>query len=103
MSDAEGRFAVETEPGEGKLRIMAEGFAPDERTLSVVEPGLDDLRVEMSRGLEIAGRVVDAAGRPAGELQVLARERGRRQRQGFGRVLPDGTFRCAASPRAPTR
>ena len=93
MSDSQGRFAIETEPGEGKLRIMAEGFAPDERTLSVGEVGLDELRVEMTRGLEIAGRVVDSAGRPAGELQVLARSETDSSASGFGRVLPDGTFR----------
>jgi hypothetical protein len=93
VSDAEGRFAVETEPGSGKLRIMAQGFAPDERELSVSEAGVDELRVEMTRGLEIAGRVVDPAGRPIGDLQVLARNEGDASSMGSGRALPDGSFR----------
>ncbi len=92
-SDAEGRFALETEPGSGKLRIMAQGFAPDEREISVTEAGIDELRVEMTRGLEIAGRVVDPAGRPAGDLQVLARNEGDASSMGSGRALPDGSFR----------
>jgi len=93
VSDTEGRFAFEAEPGDGKLRITAEGFAPEERELSVGEAGLDELRVELTRGLEIAGRVVDPAGRPIGDLLVLARSEGDSSASGFGRVLPDGTFR----------
>ena len=93
MSDAEGRFAIEAEPGDGKLRIRAEGFAPEERALSVGETGLDELRVELTRGLEIAGRVVDPTGRPVGDLQVLARSEADNSTSGFGRALPDGTFR----------
>jgi len=93
VSDSEGRFAIETEPGDGELRIMAEGFAPEERALSVSEAGLDELRVEMTRGLEIAGRVVNPAGRPVGDLQVVARNEADNNASGFGRALPDGSFR----------
>jgi hypothetical protein len=93
VSDSEGRFALETEPGDGKLHVRAEGFAPEERALSVPEAGVDELRVELVRGLEIAGRVVDQAGRPIGDLSVLAQGEAADGASGFARVLPDGSFR----------
>ena len=92
MSDTEGRFAIETEPGEGKLRSLAEGYVPDERTLSVGEAGVDDVRVELARGLEISGRVTDPAGRPAGDLEILAQSESD-SASTYGRVLPNGSFR----------
>jgi protocatechuate 3,4-dioxygenase beta subunit len=92
ISDGEGRFSFDVEPGEGKLRVRAEGFAFGERDLTVGEGGLEDLRLELSQGLEIHGRVLDAAGRPAADLQVAAQaESG--PASAFGQVLPDGTFR----------
>jgi hypothetical protein len=93
VSDAEGRFALETEPGDGTLRIRAEGFAPEESAISVGEAGVDELRVELARGFEIAGRVLDPAGGPIGDLQVAARSESDNNASGFGRILPDGSFR----------
>jgi hypothetical protein len=46
----------------------------------------------MSRGLEIAGRVLDPSGRPLGDLEVWARGDGS-STPSFARALPDGAFR----------
>ena len=91
MSDASGRFSFDVEPGEGRLRVGAEGFAQSEKEVAVGEGGLDNVRVELSRGLEITGRVVDPANRALGDLDLTAtNEKGT---SGWARVLPDGTFR----------
>jgi hypothetical protein len=90
-TDAEGRFRFDAEPGDGQLRADAEDFAESERPLSVGEGGVENLRIELSRGLEIAGKVVDTAGRPLGEIELAARNEG--GATGFTRVLPDGSFR----------
>jgi hypothetical protein len=89
-TDAEGRFSFDLEPGEGKLRVNAQGFAPSEQDLTVAESGTDGVRIALSRGREIKGRVVDASGRPLGEVGVNAY--GEKGMSGFGRALPDGTF-----------
>ena len=41
--------------------------------VTVGPAGVQDLRVEMDRGLAIVGRLLDAAGRPAGGYQVNAK------------------------------
>lgn len=90
-TDAEGRFRFDVEPGEGRLRTNAEDFAASDKPLTVGEGGVENLRIELSRGLEITGKVVDTAGRPLGETELTARNEG--GAAGFARVLPDGSFR----------
>ncbi len=69
-SGADGRFTIAAEPGEYKLEANAQGHAPTSMPVSVGPAGVSDLRVEMDRGLAIVGRLLDAAGRPAGGYQV---------------------------------
>jgi protocatechuate 3,4-dioxygenase beta subunit len=68
----DGRFALAAEPGERQLGATAPGRKYALLTLNVPVDGLSDVRVEMERGLEIRGRVVDAAGRSAPNLEVTA-------------------------------
>ena len=91
MADAEGRFSFDIEPGEGQLRVNAQGYVPFEQNLSVPEGGTDGLRLAISRGREITGRVQDASGRLVGEVDVTAT--GEKGWSGYARALPDGSFR----------
>jgi len=68
----DGRFALAAEPGERQLGATAPGRKFTILTLNVPPEGLADVRVEMERGLEVRGRVVDGAGRPAPNLEVTA-------------------------------
>ncbi len=60
----DGRFSIAVEPGEWQLAASAPGRKLTVLPLNVGPDGLSDVRVEMERGLELRGRVVDAAGRP---------------------------------------
>ena len=88
----DGRFALAVEPGEQELEVTAPGRKLAALTLDVPAEGLSDVRVEMERGLEIRGRVVDEAGRPAPGLEVVASD----ARQVYAVTvwtLGDGSFR----------
>ena len=67
---ADGRFTIAVEPGEYKLEAGAQGRAPTSIPVTVGPAGVQDLRVELDRGLSIVGRLVDLAGRPAAGYQV---------------------------------
>jgi protocatechuate 3,4-dioxygenase beta subunit len=67
---ADGRFTIAVEPGEYNLEAGAQGRAPTSIPVTVGPAGVQDLRVELDRGLSIVGRLVDLAGRPAAEYQV---------------------------------
>jgi hypothetical protein len=70
-SGPDGRFSIAAEPGEYGLTARARDRKPTSQALSVGPSGVADLRVELERGLEIRGRLVDSAGRPASGLLVL--------------------------------
>jgi protocatechuate 3,4-dioxygenase beta subunit len=67
----DGRFSVSAEPGEYRLQARARDRQPALLPLSVGPSGLSDLRVEMDRGLQISGRLVDSAGRAAPGFLIL--------------------------------
>jgi Carboxypeptidase regulatory-like domain len=97
-----GRFSVSTEAGEYQLQASAPDRPPVSLSLSVGPAGVTDLRVEMEHGLAITGRLVDAVGRPASGLEVMAvaAEGGS---VGFEESAPDGGFRItglASTPHA---
>jgi protocatechuate 3,4-dioxygenase beta subunit len=87
----DGRFTIAVEPGDYELFAQEEKHKRASVPVSVGAGGLSDVRVELERGLALAGRVVDEAGRPQGdvELAVTSSERSYAE----GRSLPDGTFR----------
>ena len=87
----EGRFAIAVEPGDYELAAQAEQHKRASIPVSVGAGGLFDVRVELERGLGLAGRVVDEAGRPQGEVELAATSSERSYAE--GRSLADGTFR----------
>ena len=94
MVGADGRFRLEVEPGEHNLSARAEGYGNQSQTVSVADSGVADVRVTLSRGLSIRGRVTDVGGRPLGGLRVAA-VAGDAEKPRFGGItqsLPDGTF-----------
>ncbi len=88
----DGRFSVSVEPGDCRLEAQAHGRKQTVLPLSVGPDGLSDVRVEMERGVELRGRVVDTAGRPAPGLQVVAADAAG-EVGGYADTLADGSFR----------
>lgn len=69
-TDGSGEFALDdVPPGPLRLRVVAEGWKPKELEDLEVGPGesIRDLEIVLERGAAVAGRVLDAQGRPAGE------------------------------------
>jgi len=99
---ADGRFSLGIEPGDYRLRVRADDRQPVEMPLGVSAAGVSDLRVEMERGLAIAGRVLDAGGRPLPGLPVVAMDGA----SSFGErsmAVGDGSFRIAGLRDTPYR
>jgi protocatechuate 3,4-dioxygenase beta subunit len=91
----DGRFTLAVEPGEWRLEADAPGRKRTVLPLSVGPAGLSDVRVEMERGVELRGRVVDIAGRPAPNLEVVAAD-AMGDFAGSVYTLADGSFRMGS-------
>jgi hypothetical protein len=90
---ADGRFQLEVEPGEYQLTAGTQGYGSETTDITVGAGGIPDLRLSLSRGGSIKGRVVDAAGRGLGGLRVSASSGEGADRQvGGAQTLPDGSF-----------
>jgi Carboxypeptidase regulatory-like domain len=90
----DGRFSLELEPGEYRLSADHEGYAAEATELTVSAGGASDVRIALSPGLAIRGRVVDGAGRGVGGLFVSAHAAD--DPPAGGRIavsLADGSFR----------
>jgi protocatechuate 3,4-dioxygenase beta subunit len=99
----DGRFVLELEPGDYRVQAFAEGYAPDTAEVSVAAGGpTQELRLAVSRGGSISGRVVDAAGRAVGGVRVSALmaegDGGSGGGGGGGESLPDGSFDIRGLP-----
>jgi len=95
-SGPDGRFQLETEPGDYRIvgRVREGGYGKGELEVRVGEAGVADLRIALPKGLEITGRLTDTAGRAVGGVSVYASNaRPDRPSYGFGGALADGTFR----------
>jgi hypothetical protein len=88
----DGRFQLDAEPGEYTLSAQAEGYAAASLAATVAASGLSDARLELEKGLEITGRVLDAGGQGTGSVRVEAVGE---QSFGGAETLPDGSFRIA--------
>ncbi|MES1210908.1 MAG: carboxypeptidase-like regulatory domain-containing protein, partial [Acidobacteriota bacterium] len=89
----DGRFAFEVSPGEYSVMAFAEGYARSASDLSVGPSGASEVRLEMSRGLVLQGKVVDASGRPAAGQRVAAKAREGVAGMDTALTLADGAFR----------
>jgi protocatechuate 3,4-dioxygenase beta subunit len=69
-TDANGRFQVDLTPGRYNIRAELPEFAPQYLDIEVPAPG--ETRILLRRGDSLEGRVVDAAGRGAGDVTVRA-------------------------------
>jgi protocatechuate 3,4-dioxygenase beta subunit len=66
----DGRFAMEVAPGEYKLVAQSQNHAQGSVDLSVDPAGVADVRIALSRGKRIEGKIVDGAGRGVGGAQL---------------------------------
>ena len=100
MTGTDGRFRLELEPGEYTVSARAEGFSAETLTLNVGDSGASDVRLALSRGLSIRGRVVDARGQAVGSLRVgaVTGDLDSPRRGGAAMSMPDGTFEIAGLP-----
>jgi hypothetical protein len=88
----DGRFTLAVEPGEYRLEAQAPGRRRTVLPLDVGSDGASNVRVEMERGVDLRGRVVDAAGRPVPSLEILAADADG-DFGGNSHTLADGSFR----------
>jgi protocatechuate 3,4-dioxygenase beta subunit len=98
QSGGDGRFRIELDPGEYHVNARAEGYGGESLDLSVGESGTTGVRVALSKGLSIRGRVVDSAGRGVGGLGIAGRTGEGAALTGFygwSRTQSDGTFEVA--------
>jgi hypothetical protein len=96
MTGPDGRFLLELEPGDYRLHARAEGYAAEATDLTVGSGGAADLRLLLSRGGMISGRILDVAGRPVSGISVNATAgEGVNMQGGSGQSLPDGSFQIA--------
>jgi hypothetical protein len=90
----DGRFELLAAPGEYTLGAVAPGYMNADLPLSVGESGVSDLKLEMERGLEITGRVVNTAGQGVAGVQLMATGPGKlhERSQGYTQSRGDGSF-----------
>jgi hypothetical protein len=94
QAGADGRFSLELDPGKYKLRAGSQEHAEEIVPVEVTSAGVPELRFELGRGLTLGGNVIDAAGQPVPQIQVMACSG-----EGADRLVqgeqsgPDGTFR----------
>jgi hypothetical protein len=99
----DGRFTLEAEPGEYRLYASAEAYTNAVAEVTVGEAGAADVRIGLAQGASIAGRVLDAQGRPAAGARVSVTEAGtgRWRPSQLVAVLSDGSFRIDGLERQP--
>jgi hypothetical protein len=95
QADAEGRFQLALEAGDYRVKARAEGYAEGATNVSVPAEGLSDIRLELSKGLSLSGKVLDQRGQPLPGISVEAATEGSEASRswGFGETLTDGSYR----------
>jgi protocatechuate 3,4-dioxygenase beta subunit len=91
---ADGHFQLELDPGDYRVTARAERYGSTTVDVSVSSGGAPDVRLALSRGFGISGRIVDALGRPMGALSVTAASSdvGAAGSWASSTSLPDGSF-----------
>jgi hypothetical protein len=93
QTGADGRFQLDADPGDYTLFARAEGYGIAKIDATVGASGLSDARLELEKGLEIKGRVLDASGQGVSSVGVQLRSED--SDYGGGQTLPDGSFRIS--------
>ena len=98
LTGSDGRFQTEVEKGECRVTVWAEGYPAQAKVVDVGSSGVPDVRVALSRGSTLQGRVLDAQGRGVGGLNVGAISGNPRLGGSVdvATTLPDGSFRFSA-------
>ncbi|HVR43134.1 MAG TPA: carboxypeptidase regulatory-like domain-containing protein [Thermoanaerobaculia bacterium] len=102
LTARDGTFRMRLARGKHDLTVSAEGWIPRLLRAVEIEPGLDPLRVEMTEGVSITGRVVraDGTGAPDVSISVMSNE----PRSGGPVVTgPDGGFVLGGLPQGVVR
>jgi len=98
-TDARGRFALDgLTPGEIVFQARADGYEPRDERLSIGSGPTSGLEIRLTKGVRLAGRVVDGAGRPVAGASIFAAAYRLREGDGrlAGRAAGDGTFAVTA-------
>lgn len=91
QTSADGRFELELDPGEYEISAKTAHHEEDKVTATVTEGGGPDVRIALSRGMSIAGKIVRSGGHGFLGTHVFAA--GSDGSAGHGFALPDGSFR----------
>jgi hypothetical protein len=87
----DGRFHLEADPGDYRVWARADDHRRAQSEVKVDGAGTSDLRLELERGLDLKGRVLDRRGRAVSGVEVFAVSED--ADFAYGQTLPDGTFR----------
>ena len=91
MTGPDGRFSLEADPGEYRIWAGADDYRQAHSEVTVDPAGTSGLRLELERGLDVRGRVLDRRGRAVSGVGVTATSVD--YDSAYGQTLPDGTFR----------
>jgi hypothetical protein len=93
IAGPDGRFAFEIPPGDYRVSLGAEGYARSQSDLTVGAGGESEVRFELSRGLVLEGKVLEASGRPAAGIRVAATAGAGVPGRDMTMTVSDGAFR----------
>jgi hypothetical protein len=95
----DGRFQLDADPGEYTLSARAEGYGVASLVATVGASGLSEARLELEKGLELKGRVLDTHGQGISGIRVQSRAG--ESEYGGAQTLPDGSFRISGLAEKP--
>jgi hypothetical protein len=100
----DGRFTLDVEAGDYRVTAEAEGYASEDVDTTAGSSGGGELRIELARGLQLKGKVIDAQGRATegvGVAAASAAASGSDRHTDFTVTLADGSFRLTALKKLP--
>ena len=70
LTDASGRFAIDTPATVTSVVVSKQGFATTTRQTNTNRTPLEPLNIALTRAATVSGRVIDAEGRPIVSIRV---------------------------------